>query len=50
MVAASTPAMAISGLRSALAISAALLLVAAAIARYCIGAPGGLRRAAAPPA
>lgn len=43
MVAAGTPAMAMSGLRTALAISAALLLAAAAIAWQCIAAHGGLR-------
>jgi DHA2 family methylenomycin A resistance protein-like MFS transporter len=39
MVAAGTPAMAMAGLRTALAVSAALLLTAAAIAWQCIAAP-----------
>jgi DHA2 family methylenomycin A resistance protein-like MFS transporter len=50
MVAAGTPALAMGGLRTALAVSAALLLAAAAIAWQCIAAPGGLRRPAAPSA
>lgn len=40
MVAAGTPAMAMAGLRTALAVSAALLLTAAAIAWQCVAAPG----------